>query len=69
MRVKKTLLTFIAAFAVLALCLIPGMKARAERWIVMFPEDEALYQDYMVEYDLDSNVIKATILSNEGLMA
>ena len=67
MREKRTLLTGIMTLVVLLLCLLPSMKVRAENWVIMYPYDETEEPDCLVEYDLDTNLIRATITTNDGL--
>ncbi|MBQ6638783.1 MAG: hypothetical protein IJH82_09085, partial [Lachnospiraceae bacterium] len=64
---KKRYVSFIVMIAVLALCLIPGLKAKAETWMEVYPDDGTENPECLVEYDLDNNVIRAIISTNDGM--
>ncbi len=64
---KKRYVSFIVMFAVLALCLIPGLKAKAETWLEMYPYEETENPGCVVEYDFDSGLIRAIISTNDGM--
>ena len=68
MEKKKTLLTCTMTLMILLLCLIPGMKVRAENWFEMYPGDGTENPGCLVEYDQDSSgVVRAIISTNDGM--
>lgn len=66
MSVKKSMITLFMFLAALSLCLIPARKVKAENWMEMYPDDGTDNPECLVEYDLDSGMIRAFVTTNEG---